>query len=183
MTIEIGHVVLCYQTAQYDGTNGEEICTQFTSTFDYDNGTTLRFLDGDSNQWDVLNGQWLLWVGTSFYAVLDDVPQEPYQRLIVAEAIEASFGALGLVKGSGSTSIPASTLGQTDTYDVTLSQAMPNTSYAFFPQLRGAPSIISGHAILSATIIDSDTVRVTVQSGVGSLSGSSVFVQAWELAS
>lgn len=179
MPLEIVNVVLGYYAAQYNGSNGADICAEFASTFDFDNGTIVRFLDGDSVQHDVTNGQWVVWIGTSFFAVLSSLPEEPYKQLVTV----ADLANVSLVHAVGTTSVPASLAGQTQSYNVNFSPAMPSTDYVYVAKLIGPPDVLSGHGILSHSIVDADTVSVSVQSGAASLSGASVEVTAWAVAS
>lgn len=183
MTATPTPVVNKIESFLYNGSNGADIVAEFPGmSFVSESGGTLHYLDPDSTPGTLDTGDRMVRVAGSGYGSKVDPTGWPAQWREIADLV-TSFAppAPALIKASGSTSVPASTAGQTDTYDVTLNASMPGTDYAFFPQLRGAPTIISGHAILSATIIDEDTVRVTVQSGVLSLAGSSVFVQAWAI--
>lgn len=187
MTLDIEDIVFGYKAAKYNGSNGAAICAEFGSTFIYDNGSTLRFLDSDTNQHDVTANQWVSWIAGSpgsFFTVMANVPADPYSQLLKQSQLDASLAGVGLVFGEGSSAVPLSTLGNSGAnHDIDLSTTMPSTNFFYVAQLYGPPTIISGHSILSSSIIDNNTVRVRVQSGVASLAGASVVVRAMALTS
>lgn len=172
MTAVFKVIITDQEGCEYDGTNGAAIVAQFTGcTFTSDTGGQLDFVDSYANPQTFHTGDVLLRInGGAFGGAIIGGSLAPAGYRYLAEA--------SLAASSGSASVPASLLGQTAVYNVGLSPAMPSTDYVAFPQLLGAPNIVSGHSILSHTIVDEDTVQVTVQSGAASLAGASVYVQA-----
>lgn len=188
-------VVALLRSDQYTGSNGAALVAQFGGSVVNDDGTTLDFLGPDANLYSLTAGRWVLWTTTpNPQLFMLEVPTSTYNLQFVdltanTVGLLVSGGggytppaAPALVQASGSAAVPASLLGQTANYDVTMSPALPDDSFKPIAQLRGAPGIISGHGILSVTVIDADTVRVQINSAAASLAGGSVVVTAFALA-
>lgn len=181
-------VVPALYAIQYDGTNGAAVVSALNGNLITDTGTQLDWLGADTFPYTLLLGEWAIWtftpalnpLGIPVYDATFAVQYRNLQALVTSLA-PTGAGA-SLVQSSGSAAVPASVLGQTANYDVTMSPALPDTSYKPVAQLRGAPGIISGHGILSVTVLSTTQVRVSIQSAAASLAGGSVVVTAFALA-
>lgn len=168
------------RAALYDGTNEDEILANFGAVKISEVGGVLTYaaIGTVTPTWTANVGQYLHWSGTS--------PNEAFasDTLLPFPFIHPSFGGnASLFTVTGSANIPGSVLGATQQITVTLSAAMTNTNFTPMVFLRGAPNILSGHAVTTGgvTILSTSSVRVTIQSGVASLAGGSIFVVAQEV--
>lgn len=169
------------EACQYLSGNGAELVAQLAgSTFTSDTGGVLTFTDQGSNV-QVYNSGTILYRGADEVFAGSGDPGAQYFKLIEIIQANAASG-VQLVTRRGSVAIPASTLGQTANYDVTLDGAMPSTPYYPTQEKRGAPTIISGHSLLSMTVLSATQVRLQVQSAPASLAGCTFHVQAQALA-
>lgn len=171
--------VLKREYAVYDGTNGAALIAAFPGcVLDSDTGSQLDFHNATSEPFTLLVGEALsrtaegaldgAWTGPNV-AALSALP-----NLVAGFAPEVT-----LVQSVGVESVPASLLGNPGAdYDVDLDAPMPSLAYAAVCELRGAPNIVSGHSILSHSILSVDQVRVRVQSGAASLAGATIHVTA-----
>lgn len=182
-------VVPWLHAIQYDGTNGAAVCAALGATLNADDGTQLDFTGADLSPYTLLASQWAVWtyipgwnpLGIPIYDATFAVQFADLSAFILSVAPTGS-AAPTLIQASGSASVPASVLGQTANYDVTVSPALPDTSFKPIAQLRGAPGIISGHGIISVTVLSTTQVRVQITSAAASLAGGSVVVTAFALA-
>jgi hypothetical protein len=175
------------RSAPYDGTNGTELLSQFQGVLVSDSGTLLRFYaQGDPETvYEVPVGWRILWGGPdAFEEVAETIRAFPWAVVPLAGA------SYRLVTVTGTGAIPASLLGGQQNITVNLAPvhggagATLNSSvYTPIADMRGTPTILSGHAIVSAPPLplSSTQVRVTVQSAAASLAGGSVFVVAQQL--
>lgn len=169
-------VVQRNEVAQYDGTNGADVVAGLSgATFASDTGSVLTFDEGGST-YTANAGDYILRSNNNVFSGVYGSMSAAV--LFVAVPAPELVHAVG-----GPVSVPASVLGQTQPYTVNLPTAMPSTDYAVVAELRGAPNIVSGHSVLSVTIVDEDTVSVSVQSGAASLAGASLYCTAWAVSS
>lgn len=175
------------RSAAYDGTNGAEIISQFSGILDSDDGTLLRFHAMETTEpiFEVPVGWRVIWGGTdAFEEIAPTIRPFPWAVVPLAGA------AYKFVTVTGTGAIPASLLGGTQNLTVNLlpvaggaGATLNSAVYTPITDLRGAPNILSGHAVTTGGVLplSATQVRVTVQSGVASLAGGSVFVVAQQL--
>lgn len=89
---------------------------------------------------------------------------------------------------TGTAEVQGSILGETQEILVNLDPVeggegygMDGTMYTPLVSLRGAPGVLSGHAIDGVEVLDADTIRVTVISDVGSFNGGRIWAVAQQL--
>lgn len=166
-----------YVTEEYDGTHARAvaIAADLGGSLSSDNASSMSVsLDGipytiDTGSRMVVQDDGVHTVQPQHTAESDvEYPARyaPVQRVSVAE---------------GDESIPAAPLGGPQTVDVTIAPALSGTGYLVSPTLRGTPSVLGGHAVGAAVPLDGSTVRVTINSAVGSLTGATVHVFAIEV--
>lgn len=180
-------IVTVFYGEQYTGSNGSALVNGIGGSLVSDDGTTLKFFGPDSTFCQLAVGDWAVWFTNPGIQMLggqaNNVYTAQYVNLAAAIASYAPTGSAStLIQSSGGpVAIPASVLGQTANYDVTMSPALPNTSYKPIAHLKGAPTIVSGHSILAVTVLSTTQVRVQVQSAAASLAGAGVYVNAFAL--
>lgn len=172
------------RSAPYDGTNGSELLAEFGGVLVSDTGTLLTFTAAET-EYEVAVGERIFWGGPdAFDEVRADLRVFPWATLPGAGL------SYHLTTVTGSGAIPASLLGGTQNITVNLAPVaggagavLSGTNYTPITDLRGTPTILSGHAISSTPPLplSSTQVRVTVQSAAASLAGGSVFVVAQQL--
>lgn len=182
MTVTFSPIVLGLEFALYDGTNGAELIAELVgSTFTSDVAGVLTFDDHQPLEQQYTAPWYIFRTADGLFGGAGATP-DGYLKL--AEIVQRyAADGVELVQSVGTASVPASLLGNSGAdYDVTISPAQPSAEFVPIAQLRGAPTILYGHSILSATVIDADTVRVRVQSAAASLAGASILVTAHGLA-
>lgn len=191
MTSPTPHVGRIDITPIYTGANGAALVANLPGvTILSDNGTTMVVTHVNTGPVSVAIGDRMIMQGNSFSGLCAASIYGDLFRdfgALTSTAVTAAAATLGpvltaaglKVRAGGPLAVPASVLGQTQNYDVTLTgTAMSNTSYIPWAQLRGAPNIVSGHGILAVTALSATQVRVQVQSGAASLAGANVHVLA-----
>ena len=170
------------EACQYLAGNGAELVAQLAgSSFTSDTGGVLTFTDQGSNV-QVYNSGAILYRGADEVFAGSGDPGAQFFKLIEVIQANAASG-VQLVTRRGSAAIPASVLGNAGAnYDITLDGAMPSATYYPTTERHGAPTIISGHSVLSVTPLSATQVRVVVQSAAASLAGCTIRVQAQALA-
>lgn len=161
------------RTAKYDGTNAAQIVAEFGAIVISETGGVLTYADTGSGPFYTANlNDYIHWSGpgsSSTFAV-----SAPLAFPYVVLPLKALFTV------TGSTAVPASTLGGAQNLTVNLSGSLA-AGYVPLVFLRGAPNILGGHAVTGVNVVDGDTVTVHIQSNPLSLSGGSVFVVAQEV--
>lgn len=170
-----------FHSVQYTGSNGADVVAAIgngvTLISDTDGTLVIELPNTDHNT--IESGEWWLWTfGPPGLIHTDTATDDIYQ----ARYARRPALVTALVTATGTASVGASTLPVTRDVDVTISPAMADAAYVPHVSLRGEPGVISGHGILSAAVIDAETVRVTVRSAALSLAGATVHVIAHELA-
>lgn len=167
---------------QYDGTNGAAIVAAMEDAFIVsDNGSVLVIEITGTIQHTINVDEWVVYADNGGTNVLIVCPT-PHFEALYSEFVEpGGIDSVTFTQAAGSSSVAASVLGQTVNHDVNLSESMPSTDYVPIVQLRGAPNVLAGHAILNVTVLDVDTVRVQVQSAALSLAGATVHVTAFSV--
>lgn len=183
-------------TDAYDGTNGEEVADQAGVNFVSDDGTTLTISiptpPGQPAPAVFVSVDERLLLLTPADPVYVEVPSTSQVETIATDVAEttatdvattvAQAVVSNLVDGAfdistGSADLAAGGLGgQTQVLDVAVTPELPSTNLTAMVTKRGAPGLLSGHGVTAVEILDTDTVRVTVESGIGAAAGASVHV-------
>lgn len=184
-------IVYSYRSVQYTGSNSADIDALVTD-FVIDNETAgVLTATSGGTQFTINTTDWVIyWQG----AVQTVNTNTQYNTYYVDDALVTDLtsvnGAITTLQGqvaallAGGTSVglkesPTLLLGQSATVAVDIIPAMPNTSYAATAQLVASATVLGSLSITSTSIVDADTVNVTVQnSGLLNLSGVHILVTA-----
>lgn len=172
------------RSAVYDGLNGMEIVTTAQLDFVSDDGNILRFTVPDQPfpVYEVEVGERVFWSGGGAFDG-NSVELLPFPWRELPTGVDQRF-----VTVTGTAEVQGSLLGETQVINVTLSPVeggdgfgMDGTMYTPMVSLRGAPGVLTGHGIDEVTVLDADTVQVTVMSDVGSFDGARLWAVAHQL--
>lgn len=148
-----------------------------------DDGNILRFTVQDQPfpTYEVEIGERVFWSGGgAFDGNSPDLLPFPWVELPLVTG-----GPQRFVTVTGTAEVQASLDGETQEILVTLEPVdgygMDGTMFIPMVSLRGAPGVLSGHAIDGAEVLDPDTIRVTVISDVGSFNGGRIYAVAQQL--
>jgi hypothetical protein len=164
------------KAVQYTGSNGAAIAAELGMSVTSDDNETL-VIEGLSST----VGQWWVWG----YDIVDGEPTVTFEGVPFDDTdYHAKYSSVidQLVTATGSMAITASALGSAGrNFDVTLSTTMPDANYVPVVSLRCTPNLIGQHSVIDVSVLDEDTVRVRVASGVGSLAGTDIHVVCYAL--
>lgn len=166
------------ESLQYNGSNGTFICGTWANVnLVSDTGSVLVYEDGNTDQFTVNNGEWLIKVlpfGEPTNILTNTQYEARYTKLHEEQvfALATGYALTPSITGSGGTANVA----------VELDTTMSGTSYQAKSVLAGTSTLLADLEITSVSITDTDTVTVTVRNnGLVSLSGATVIVTAGEL--
>lgn len=173
------------RAVQYDGTNGTYVASCIASAeVSSDDGTTLTLsLFGGLTLLPITSGQWVVVLGGSLQNIVADEVFSAeglgYRQAMSAQDIENAIAAIEPVMAAGIESIPSLIAGAQTNVNVTLVPAMSGTAYSAAPVLVGGAQLLGSLSVLSHTVVDEDTVTVTVKNnGLVTLAGAQVLVTA-----
>jgi hypothetical protein len=178
MTVQ---VTVRYRADKYDGGNAAAIVAAMQATLIADNGVVMTVEVTGGITYNLNVNDWVVYTINGGTTVINVLPTPEFMNFYAEFVEPGGIDSVTFTQAYGSVSVPASLLGQTQNYDVSLSEAMPSADYVPIASLRGAPNILQGHSILSVTPLDVDTVRVQVQSGAASLAGATIHVTAFSV--
>jgi hypothetical protein len=152
---------------QYDGTNASFIagCLDAGSV-NSSSQSTCNIQVGESFSFDCPVTHWVL------------VQDGNYNGIISPEQFESLWVALPSgIAGLGVEPIPTLTAGAQTTVSVNVVPSMLDEDYTAAPGISGASNLLASLSVLSHSIVDQNTVDVTVKNnGLLSLGGAAVFV-------
>lgn len=167
------NIVDSRKAIQYTGSNSAEIDSAITDlTIDSESGGVLT-VTSSSTQYTVNTGNWIVfWQGyiNGVYSNSD------FNLFFIANAVTAD--ASEAVRSAGVASSPTLLLNTPVDVDVTMVPAMPDSSYSAYSYIFGTGVNLGQVTINSTTVIDSDTVRVNLQTSAASLPGVHILVTA-----
>lgn len=180
-------VVDKYLLTVFDGSNQAEIATALANDYTFVSltGGTLTFTV-NFNNYSLATGDSVRHANGNFFGAFTP-SQVTFNFNVLAAAaditaLDARVDDLEAVSGilsAGITETPTLLLGQSATVAVNLVPAMPDTSYTPSAQLIGPSTALGSLSITAVSIVDVDTVNVTVQnSGLVNLSGIHLLVVA-----
>lgn len=198
MTTTPVHIVDKRWAVKYTGSNSAEIDALITQ-FDIvsESGGTLTFTSNSSN-FTATTNQWIVYLQGMVFGVFSqsdfdnffscnascaDITTLQSSISSNSSAITTLQGQLttvtsGLVRSVGVAPVPTLIASASATIQVTITPAMPNTTYNAYPKLFAGISIV-GLQINSTTIVSTTRVDVVVQNvGLVSLAGANVLVYA-----
>lgn len=151
---------------KYTGGNSAEIdglITDFVITSE--GGGTLHF-DSGGNSYTVSTNEWVRYtqgfvLNTHTQSSLDFLF---IRNIVYDEAVSLITAAGSGLKAAGIKEAPLLIVGNT-TVAVDLIPAMPNTSYSPLAQLFASTALLGPLSITSVTVVDTDTVNVTINNG------------------
>lgn len=152
---------------QYDGTNASFIagCLDAGSV-NSSSQSTCNIQVADSFSFDCPVNSWVLVQNGNYNGVLTDAE---YEALWVP--IPASVAGIGVEP------IPTLAGGAQTTVAVAIVPPMANEDFTAAPAISGASNLLANLTVLSHSIVDQDTVNVTVKNnGLLSLGGAGLFV-------
>lgn len=184
------HIVDKYQAIQYTGSNSAEIVSAVgNAQVVSESGGTLELESPvGSGHFFVDSGGWVRFISNQVLstctsaefglnyihnAVFADVDLEAVtDRLDLLEAADPLLS-------SGVGAVPALLLNASTVVTVTLDPAMADDTFAPHARLLGSASLLGNLSITAVSIVDEDTVDVTVQnSGLATGAGATVLVTA-----
>lgn len=172
------------RSAVYDGLNGAEIITEAELDLVSDDGNILRFtVPGQPFPvYEVEIGERVFWSGGGAFDG-NSVELLPFPWRELPLGVDQRF-----VTVTGSAEVQGSVPGETQEILVNLEPVeggngfmLEGIVYTPVVALRGHPGVLAGHAISGVEIVDSDTIRVTVISDVGSFDGARIWAVAHQL--
>lgn len=183
------NIVARYQAIQYTGSNSADIDAAISGLDIVSESGGVLVVESPigSSQYTVNTNDWVQFTQGQvsfvydpatfvFYfipnVVTDDLSSLT-DRLDDLEASVTSVNAAGVMQA------PTLLFGQSTDVDVNIIPAMPSASYDAHAQLFAASTALGSLSITAVSVLDADTVRVTVQnSGLVSLSGVHILVTA-----
>lgn len=169
--------IIAYLNAiQYDGTNSAAILTAInvgggSAVIDSETGGVLTI--GSCGNHD--NVAVTDWVRYDHFCVVQVHHDGSFHRDYLLDT-EIS-GDQSALTGVGTATVPALLLGASTTVAVDVAPAQADSSYSVVARLVGA---VGSLTVTSTSVVDVDTVNVTVHAGVAYLAGAQVLVLAYE---
>jgi hypothetical protein len=181
------NIVDRYLAIRYTGSNSAEIdglITYFDITSE--SGGVLNFLS-NSSSFTANTGDWIRYTQGSVQSVHPDTAFQFYfaQNALYDDvsgldtrvgSLESGSGTAAL-RAAGSATVPTLLLNASTMVAVDVTPALANTSYTPHAMVVGTVAIIGALNITGMSIVDTNTVNVTVQNtGLASLSGANILV-------
>lgn len=172
-----------YQAIQYTGGNSATVDAAITDfTIISETGGVLTASSGGNN-WTISTNDWVRYT-QGFVASVHSPAAFATLFLTVASSadllgLQAQVDAVASdsVSGVGLKESPTLLFGQSANVDVDIHPTQAGDQYTPLPQLVAASSALGSLSITGTSVLDADTVRVTVQnSGLVNLSGVHVLV-------
>lgn len=164
------------QAVQYTGTNSADIdglITQFDITSEV--GGVLNF-DSAGSSFSANTNDWIVYFqGMVFNTFSPSAFNTFYSCNALCDDVTGGLQVLSV----GVAETPLLLAGASAVVAVTLVPAMPDSSFNAYAQLFGAANILASLSITGVSVVDADTVNVTVQNtGLLTLGGAHVIVNA-----
>lgn len=179
MTTTPINIVLKYKAIQYDGTNSAQIdglITYFDITSE--SGGVLH-ADSSSGSFTINTNDYVVYNQGSIYGVHSPTDFNTFYICNSACEDTAGFASGTPARAVGVASVPALLLNASTTVGVTLTPAMPDTSYTANAFPFNGVVLAANLQVTSVSIVSASLVNVVVQSvGVATLAGANVMVVA-----